>query len=216
VSGPGWYPDPQPGAPAGRLRWYDGRSWTNDLHPPASGPPAAAETVLEAGVTVVGPPASPGPGTRVFELTDGDGARLGRLVETVRNGGGGLGVALARAGAWQAATTRELRDARGWPQLVLTTSPLAPGSVVVTFPDRRQVGRIVAESGSAWGLVGHDGRRWGEVVVGRTITSWDGRLVGMLSEHGASAAVGWRISLEPVEEPMRMLARAAGLVADAL
>jgi hypothetical protein len=214
VSAPGWYPDPSPGSPPGQLRWFDGRSWTNDVHPPPTVAPPAALGLLEAPEVVVGPPTSPAVGTRCFDLTDAAGARLGRLVETTRNGGGGLGVTLARAGAWQSATTREARDARGWPQLVLTTMPTVPGTISVTFPDRRQVGSIVAADGGTWALLGHDGRRWGEVVVGRTITSWDGRLVALLSESGASAAVGWRISLEPIEEPLRMLALAAGLVAD--
>jgi len=172
--------------------------------------------LLDASEIVVGPPGSPSPGTRVFELGDATGGRLGRLVETTRAGSGGLGVALARAGAWQSATTREARDAKGWPQIVLTTTPQAPGTITVTFPDRRQIGQVVAETAGGWALLGHDGRRWGEVVVGRSVTSWDGRLVAMLSDHGPAAAAGWRITLEPTEDPLRLLALASALVADVL
>jgi hypothetical protein len=38
---PGWYPDPEaPGS--GRQRWWDGSSWTSNVHPPAGQAPVPA------------------------------------------------------------------------------------------------------------------------------------------------------------------------------
>jgi hypothetical protein len=215
VSAPGWYPDPTAGAPPGQLRWFDGRSWTSDVHPPVTAPAVSSTHVLEAPEIAVGIPAQTAVGTRVFELTDGGGARLGRLVETTRGAAGGLGIALSRAGAWQATTTREVRDTRGWPQVVLTTSPVLAGSMVVTLPDRREVGRLVLDEVGTWALVGYDGRRWGQVLAGRSVVSYDDRLVATLSESGVGATSGWRVTREPVEEPLRLLGLAASMAADA-
>ncbi|WP_456789443.1 DUF2510 domain-containing protein [Cellulomonas sp. P5_C5] len=37
---PGWYPDPDPSASAGRQRWFDGTGWTEHVSAPAVAPPA--------------------------------------------------------------------------------------------------------------------------------------------------------------------------------
>ena len=35
---PGWYPDPDPSAPAGRQRWYSGEGWTQHVETPNAAP----------------------------------------------------------------------------------------------------------------------------------------------------------------------------------
>jgi hypothetical protein len=169
--------------------------------------------LIDAPEIVVGMPAALAPGTRVFELTDAAGARLGRLVETARAHQGGIGVALARAGAWQAAVTREARDVHGWPQLVLTVTPALAGAVLVTLPDRREIGRLALEA-DTWILVGYDGRRWGQVLASRSVVTWDSRLVATLSDHGMSAAAGWRSTRERLDDPLRMFGLACSIAAD--
>ena len=49
---PGWYPDPSAG---GRLRWWDGRAWTEHFSPPPGGPPGGAP----AGPAYAAPAAPP-------------------------------------------------------------------------------------------------------------------------------------------------------------
>jgi hypothetical protein len=39
---PGWYPDPDPQAPPGQTRWYDGSGWTAHVQAAASAPAPAA------------------------------------------------------------------------------------------------------------------------------------------------------------------------------
>ena len=36
---PGWYPDPDPTASAGRQRWFDGTGWTEHVSSPPVAPP---------------------------------------------------------------------------------------------------------------------------------------------------------------------------------
>jgi hypothetical protein len=69
----GWYTDPHD---ASRLRWWDGASWTDHVHPPAGGEPAAAAQAPQAAtpasgeVAVAGSPdpaASAGPRSAIAE-----------------------------------------------------------------------------------------------------------------------------------------------------
>lgn len=209
----GWHPDPS--GVAGRLRWWDGQAWTEHVHDPGPAPAPAASTgsPLTAPIVVVGPPRAATPGCRVFELTDGAGARLGRLVETARGtNDSSFGAALSRSRGWQHATTREVRSARGYPELVLTWGPSAP-VIVATLPDRREVGRLaLGEAG--WAVLGHDGRQWGTATSGGVLASDGSRL----SEIAPDGAGGWRSSLKggPCEEPLRSLLVGAAVTADVL
>ena len=208
----GWHPDP--GGPAGRLRWWDGQTWTDHVHEQVSAAPPAAESPLDATVLVVGPPRVATPGTRVFEVADGDGGRLGRLVETSRGlNDSAFGAALSRSKAWQHATTRELRGARGYPELVLAWGPAAAGLIVATLPDRREVGRLVLEPGG-WAVLGFDTRPWGTAQAAG-VTDGQGRPLSAVVPDGAG---GWRTTFEggPHAEPLRSLVVAAAAVADVL
>jgi len=212
VTPAGWHPDPA-GVP-GRLRWWDGQTWTDHVHEqaPAAAAPPVAGSPLDASVLVVGPPRAATPGTRVFELSDGAGGRLGRLVETTRGGNdSAFGAALSRSRGWQHATTRELRGARGYPELVLAWGPSAPGLIVATTPDRREVGRLVL-GGDGWAVLGIDGQPWGTVTpTGATGT--DGR---PLSEVEPDELGGWRATVVggPHPEPLRSLLAATSGAAD--
>ena len=212
MTGGGWHPDPS-GVP-GRLRWWDGQAWTDHVHDPAPTPAPPVGSPLDAEVLVVAPPRAASPGCRVFEVSDGSGARLGRLVETSRGASSSsLGAALSRAKGWQHATTRELRGARGYPELVLTWGPASPGVIVVTLPDRREVGRL-ALSESGWVVLGHDGRQWGAATSGG-VSAADG---ARLSETTPNGAGGWRVSAPgaPHPGPLRSLLAAAAIAADLL
>ena len=207
----GWHPDP--GGPTGRLRWWDGQAWTENVHEQAPGPTAAGSP-LDATVLVVGPPRSATPGTRVFELADGDGGRLGRLVETSRGrNDSALGAALSRSTAWQHATTRELRGARGYPELVLAWGPAAAGLIVATLPDRREVGRLALGPGG-WAVLGFDAQPRGTAQAAG-VTDGQGRQLSTVVPDGAG---GWRATVEggPHAEPLRSLVVAAAVVADVL
>ena len=213
----GWHPDPA-GAP-GRLRWWDGQTWTDHVHDPAPAapaPPAASAdgSPVDAEVLVVSPPRAATPGCRVFELVDGSGGRLGRLVETTRGAGeSSFSAALSRTKRWQNATTRELRGARGYPELVLAWGPATQGVIEVTLPDRRQVGRLVG-SDAGWAVLGHDGRPWG-TATSAGVTGTDG---ARLSEVAPDGAGGWRASRQAgsQDEPLRSLLAAASVAADVL
>lgn len=210
----GWHPDPA-GVP-GRLRWWDGERWTDDVHDPAPAPTPAAATgsPLGAAVLAVGGPREATPGCRVFELTDGSGGRLGRLVETTRGSNdSAFGAALSRSKSWQNATTREVRSARGYPELVLAWGPGAPGVIVATLPDRREVGRLVMGTGG-WALHGHDGRPWGTA----TAAGVQGQDGGRLSEVAPDGFGGWRSAAlgGPQDEPVRSLVVVAAVAADVL
>lgn len=209
----GWHPDPA-GVP-GRLRWWDGERWTENVHDPAAAAPAASMgSPLGAAVLAVGAPREATPGCRVFELTDASGGRLGRLVETTRGtNDSAFGAALSRSKGWQNATTREVRSARGYPELVLAWGPAAPGVIVATLPDRREVGRLaLGEAG--WAVLGHDGRTWG-TATSAGMCAEDG---GRLSEVAPDGLGGWRSSAlgGPRDEPVRSLVVAAAVTADVL
>ena len=209
----GWHPDPS-GAP-GRLRWWDGQSWTDHVHEPAAPPPpATASSPLTADVLIVGAARLASPGCRVFELTDASGGRLGRLVETSRGfNDSAFGAALSRSKGWQHATTREVRGPRGYPELVLSWGPSAPGLIVATLPDRREVGRY-ALGGDGWVLLGHDGRTWGAATSGG-VSGADG---GRLLEVTQDGAGGWRAARQgrAAGEPLGSLLAGAAVVADVL
>jgi Protein of unknown function (DUF2510) len=54
VSDVGWYPDPDPGAGPGRLRWWDGTRWTDQTTGAATGPPRRDRTrIVVAAACVV-------------------------------------------------------------------------------------------------------------------------------------------------------------------
>ena len=208
----GWHPDPS-GVP-GRLRWWDGQTWTEHVHDPAPAAAPAAGSPLDAVVLVVGAPREVGPGCRVFELTDGAGGRLGRLVETSRGvNESALGAALSRAKGWQHATTREVRGSRGYPEVILAWGPVAPGAIVVTLPDRREVGRLVlGEAG--WAVLAADGRHLGS-ATSAGVTATDGSRLADVAPEGVG---GWRVVKPgtPVAEPLRALLTAAAVAADLL
>lgn len=233
----GWHPDPAGGP--GRLRWWDGQAWTGHVHEQAPAAPAVAPvggSPLEAPVVVFGPPGMATPGTRVFELTDAGGSRLGRMVETARGvNDSALGAALSRAKGLQHATTREVRGPRGYPELVLTWGPGGPEPraapdpggpappatrlIVVTRPDRREVGRLVwaeatGDGRAGWALVGADGRRWGTAWPAGSVTA-DGR---PLSQVAPDDGGGWRLAVQdgPHQDPLRSLVVAAAGAADVL
>ena len=208
----GWHPDPS-GAP-GRLRWWDGETWTDHVHdttPVAAAP--AAGSPLDSAVLVVGPPREVSPGCRAFELSDGAGGRLGRLVEMTRGtNDSAFGAALSRARSWQHVTTREVRGARGYPELLLAWGPATPGVIVATLPDRREMGRLVrGEAG--WAVTGHDGRAWGTAGP-QGFYAPGGRHLSEVTADGG----GWRATLlgGPHEEPLRGLLAGAAAVADVL
>lgn len=208
----GWHPDPA-GA-AGRLRWWDGTAWTDIVHDQPAPPAPAAGSPLDAGVLVFGAPRPATPGCRVFELTDGSGGRLGRLVETTRGiNDSALGAALSRSKSFQNATTRELRGAGGYPELIVVWGPSMPGVVVATLPDRREVGRLVREE-AGWALLGHDGRQLGTATSGG-LSAPDGN---PLSEVAPDGGGGWRAAVQggPHEEPLRSMVVAAAVSADVL
>jgi hypothetical protein len=169
---------------------------------------------MDATVLVVGPPKPLGPGVRVFDLADGSGGRLGRLVETSRGtNDSAFGAALSRSKGWQHATTRELRGPRGYPEVVLAWGPGAPGSIVVTLPDRREVGRLVlGESG--WAVTGHDGRHLASATSAGVVTP-DGQAMSEVRPEGHG---GWRVVVHggPFAEPLRSLAAAGAVAADLL
>lgn len=213
----GWHPDPA-GVP-GRLRWWDGQAWTDHVHAQAA-PVVAPDggSPLDASLLVVGPPRAAAPGTRVFELADGDGRRLGRLVETTRGlNDSKLGAALSRSKGWQHATTREVRGPRGYPELVLAWGPpepgASPGLIVVSLPDRREVGRYVREAGG-WAVLAFDGQRRATVAAG-SVAGTDGRPLSAVAPDGAG---GWRATLaaEARQEPLRALVVGAAAAADLL
>lgn len=206
----GWNPDPA-GVP-GRLRWWDGQTWTAHVHDPGPGPTSApGGSALAAPVVVVGPPGLATPGCRVFELTDAAGGRLGRLVETSRGtNDSALGAALSRSKGWQHATTRELRGAHGFPELVLSWGPAATGVIVITLPDRRSVGRLVLGS-SGWDLLDYDGRVWATA----TRSGATGIDAGRLFEVTHDGTGGWRaVHVKLAAEPLRSLAVGAAMAAD--
>lgn len=213
VTPAGWHPDPS-GAP-GRLRYWDGQAWTEHVHDadPAPTPPAPASP-LAADVLVVGAPRLATPGCRVFELSDGSGGRLGRLVETSRGlNDSAFGAALSRSKGWQHATTREVRGARGYPELLLAWGPAAPGVIVASLPDRREVGRFALGDGG-WVVLGHDGRTLGAASSGG-VAGADG---SRLSEVRAEGLGGWRTVVlgGPHPEPLRSLLAGAAAAADLL
>ncbi len=184
------------------------------MHEPAPAAPPAARSPLDASVLVVGPPRVATPGTRVFEVTDDEGSRLGRLVETSRGqNDSALGAALSRSKAWQHATTRELRGPRGYPELVLAWGPPAGGVIVATLPDRREVGRLVLGP-DGWALLGFDARPWG-MALAAGVTDGQGRPLSTVVPDGAG---GWRVAVAggPHADSLRALVVAAAAVADVL
>jgi len=214
VTPAGWHADPS-GAP-GRLRYWDGQAWTGHVHDPtpAAAPPPPAASPLAAEVLVVGGPRLATPGCRVFELSDGSGERLGRLVETSRGGNdSAFGAALSRSKGWQHATTREVRGARGYPELLLAWGPTTPGVIVATLPDRREVGRLALGDGG-WVVLGHDGQPLGTASSGG-VTGANG---SRLSEVRAEGVGGWRTVVlgGPHPEPLRSLLAGTAAAADLL
>lgn len=188
--------------------------WTDHVHDqaaaPVAAPPEPAGSPVDAGILVVGPPRAATPGCRVFELADGGGGRLGRLVETSRGtNDSAFGAVLSRAKGWQHATTRELRGPRGYPELVLAWGPTAPGVITVTLPDRREVGRFTLADGG-WAVTGHDARQ-----LGTATSSGVSSGAGALSRVAPDGAGGWRAErLGSFGEPLRSLLAAAAVTAD--
>src|SRR5262249_50077389 len=137
---------------------------------------------LDGAVLAVSAPRVAGQLTRVFELTDGAGGRLGRLVETARGANdSSIGAVMSTAAPLVGATTREVRGAQGWPVVVVAWSQRVAGTVTVTLPDRREIGRLVAVATATtaqaapadWSIVGFDGRTWGSANRAGA-SAWDG------------------------------------------
>ena len=231
----GWHPDPA-GVP-GRLRWWDGQRWTDHVHEQAApvAESAAAGSPLDAAVLVVAPPRVAALGTRVFELEDGGGGRLGRMVETSRGvNDSAFGALLSRAKGWQHTTTRELRGPRGYPELVLTWTAAGAGGpeagssragsqvpaaelIVVTQPDRSEVGTLrrgIVDGQISWLIVSADGRAIGAA----TPTGATGTAGERLSEVTPAGEGGWCVTVGSGrrDEPLRSLVIAAAAVADLL
>ena len=106
-----------------------------------------------------------------------------------------------------------MRGPRGYPELVLAWGPSAPGLIVATLPDRREVGRY-AVGGDGWALLGHDGGTWGVATSGGVSGSDGGRLLEVIPD----GAGGWRAALqgETAGEHLRSLLAGAAMVADVL
>ena len=60
MSSPGWYPDPDPNAPANRLRFWDGGSWTEQVRGPEADASTPDLTKDTGGVPITGPQAQGG------------------------------------------------------------------------------------------------------------------------------------------------------------
>ena len=59
---PGWYPDPDPSAPAGRQRWYSGEGWTQHVEQPVAVPAAPQDAAPSYAAQQPGMPQQPAAG----------------------------------------------------------------------------------------------------------------------------------------------------------
>lgn len=158
---PGYYPDPDPTAPPGQQRWWDGNSWTAHTTPPTlATAPAAAPAAGHA--HPAGHPAAPG----TVSLRQPQGRAkvaiiaavfglvglvvLGALVTGSGRAPGGGTASYTAYSAPDVATTQQLADATtarvvadGWPQDTTAAAATVIGSNPSSPLNRRQMSSML-------------------------------------------------------------------------
>ncbi|MGY1705568.1 LURP-one-related/scramblase family protein [Geodermatophilus sp. SYSU D00697] len=192
---PGWYPDP---AGSGGTRWWDGQGWTAHVQAPAPPPPVPTVAQLPpvhprsgspGGVPAPAQraPARYGPSlcdqpvllveqkTKLVELTteyavlDGDGTRVGAVVEV---GQSGLRKAVRFLSDLDQFLTHrlEVRDATGVVLVLTRPAKLVRSRVVVERPTGEVLGEIV--QATVFGRIRFDLVVGGQVVGAIQAENW--------------------------------------------